>query len=243
MLETKEATAAAVGATVATSKRAAGDISARLAGAGAITFAATVLVQNIIRGASVPGNGATTADILTHYTEHRPITFALVATYVLSAVGLATFLGGVMRRMLSSDRRGWAVTGLVGSTCIMSLFAIVVAGEQALSVTAQRSQPNLGAIEGVWTLHNSVFTILDLSIAVALLGLSRAGVAAGITPRVFTRLAPVGSALLLVGTLAGPSIAAGDAQPLFGLAGLGFLIWLAFLTTTGLRLVRSNEAS
>jgi hypothetical protein len=93
--------------------------------------------------------------------------------------------------MLSSDRRGWAVTGLVGSTCIMSLFAIVVAGEQALSVTAQRSQPNLGAIEGVWTLHNSVFTILDLSIAVALLGLSRAGVAAGITPQVFTRLAPV----------------------------------------------------
>ena len=242
MLGTKQAPTAVLGTAAPTPGGAAGDISRRLAGVGAITFAATVVVQNIIRGASVPGNGATTAHVLTHYTDHRPVTFVLVATYVLSGIGLALFLGGVMRRLISSDRRGWAITGLVASTCIMSLFAIVVAGEQALSVTAQRSQPNLGAIEALWTLHNSVFTILDLSIAVALLGLSRAGVAAGITPGVFTRLAPVGSALLLVGTLAGPSIAAGDAQPLFGLAGLGFLIWLAFLVTTGHRLVRSNEA-
>jgi hypothetical protein len=29
---------------------------------------------------------------------------------------------------------------------------------------------------------------------------------------------------------------------LFGVAGLGFLVWLAFLVATGLRLVRSNEA-
>src|SRR3954447_22204047 len=239
MLGTKEATTVVAGGTVATAKRAAGDISARLAGVGAITFAATVVLQNVIRGASVPGNGTTTADILTHYTEHRPITFALVATYVVSGAGLAMFLGGVMRRLITTARRGWAVTGLVGSICIMSLFAIVVAGEQALSVTAQRTAPNVGAIEALWTLHNSVFTILDLSIAIALLGLSRSGVAAGITPPVFSRLAPVGSALLIVGTLAGPAIAAGDAQPLFGLAGLGFLIWLAFLTTTGLRLVRS----
>src|SRR3954449_10466627 len=135
---TKPATAAVLDAPARTPKGAFGDISARLAGAGAITFAATVVVQNVIRGASVPGNGTTTADILTHYTEHRPVTFLLVATYVLSGAGLAVFLGGVMRRLISSDRRGWAVTGLVGSTCIMSLFAIVVAGEQALSVTAQR---------------------------------------------------------------------------------------------------------
>ena len=43
----------------------------------------------------------------------------------------------------------------------MSLFAIVVAGEQALSVTAQRTQPNLAAIEALWTLHNSVFNYGD----------------------------------------------------------------------------------
>ena len=37
-----------------------GDISPRLAGAGAVTFAVTVLAQNLIRGASAPANGAST---------------------------------------------------------------------------------------------------------------------------------------------------------------------------------------
>ena len=119
---------------------------------------------------------------------------------------------------------------------------MVVGAEQALSVVASRTQPNIGAIEALWALHNSVFTVLDLFIAAALLGLSRAGIAAGITPRAFRRLAPIGSALLLVGAFAGPSIAAGDAMPLFGLAGIGFVIWLAFLATTGTRLVRSRES-
>lgn len=241
MLETKEAVTGTAGTAVDTPARA-GDISMRLAGAGAITFAATVLVQNVIRGASVPANGATSAGVLTHYTDHPAITFALMATYVVSGIGLAVFLGGVMRRLIASERRGWAVTGLVGATCIMALFAVVVAGEQALSVAAQRTRPDRGAIEALWVLHNSVFTVLDLSIAVALVGLARAGIAAGITPRVFRRLAPVGAVLLLVGTVAGPSIAAGDAMPLFGLAGLGFLVWLGFLVATGVRLVRSRQA-
>ena len=245
MFETKQATTGVVRttATAGATRRALGDISARLAGIGAIVFAAVVLLQNVIRGTSTPANGATSAEILTHYTDHRAITFVLVATYVISGAGLAVFLGGALRRLITSDRRGWALTGLVGATGVMALFAVVVAGEQALSVAAHRSHPDLGTIDALWVLHNSVFSVLDLSIAVALLGLSRAGVAAGITPRVFTRLAPVGSALLLVGTFAGPSIAAGDAMPLFGLAGLGFLIWLAFLTTTGLRLARSTDAS
>ena len=223
-------------------RRTLGDISAKLAGVGGIAFAAIVVLQNIIRGGSAPANGATSAEVLTHYADHRAITFVLIATFVLSGAGLAVFLGGAMRRLMDSERRGWALTGFVGATGIMALFAVVVGTEQALSVVAGRSQASVAAIEALWGLHNSIFTVLDLFIATALLGLSRAGIAAGITPRAFARLAPVGSALLLVGTLAGPSIAAGDAMPLFGLAGAGFLIWLAFLVTTGSRLVRSRES-
>ena len=219
-----------------------GDISAKLAGVGGIGFAAIVLLQNIIRGGSAPVNGASTDEVLTHYADHRAITFVLVATFVLSGAGLAVFLGGAMRRLMATERRGWAWTGFVGAAGIMALFSVVVGAEQALSVVASGDHPNLGAIEALWALHNSVFTVLDLFIAAALLGLSRAGIAAGLTPRAFRRLAPVGSALLLVGSFAGPSIAAGDAMPLFGLAGIGFVIWLAFLATTGTRLVRSRES-
>jgi cytochrome bd-type quinol oxidase subunit 2 len=222
-------------------RRGLGDISPRLAGAGAITFASIVTLQNIIRGGNAPVNGDSDESVLAHYADHRALTFVLVATFVVSAMGLAVFVGGATRRLLASDRRGWALTGFFGVATIMALFTVVVGAEQALSVIGTQDHPNLGAVSALFALHNSIFALLDVAIAVALLGLSRAGVSAGITPRVFERLAPVGSALLLVGAFGGPAIAAGDAMPLFGLAGLGFLVWLAFVFTTGIRLVRTEE--
>ena len=246
MYQTLEAPSAAKVESVVTPqvpRKGFGDISTPLAGAGAVTFAVTVLAQNIIRGASAPANGASTAEVLTHYADHRTLTFVLIATYVLSAASLFVFLGGAMRRLVGTARKGWAFTGLFGAASVMALFTVVVAAEQALSAVATRGQPNIGgAVEALWTLHNSVFTVLDLSIATALVGLSRAGVAAGITPKAYRRLAPIGAALLVVGTLAGPAIAIGDAMPLFGVAGLGFLVWLSFLFTTGVRMIRSSEA-
>jgi len=223
-------------------RRSAGDISARLAGLGAIGFATTVIAQNLIRGAGAPANDASGAEILTHYADHRTMTTVLVASYALGIVSILVFLGGSATRLVRSDRPGWAVTGLLGAAGVTALFAVVVGCEQALSVAATRDLTGLGAIDALWSLHNSVFAVLDASIALALVGLSRAGISAGITPRPFRWLAPVGAGMLVVGTLAGPAIAAGDAMPLFGVAGLGFVVWLSFLITTGVRLVRGIEA-
>jgi hypothetical protein len=225
-----------------TDTRRTGDISARLAGMGALGFVGTVVAQNIIRGSSAPSNDAPGSEVLAHYADHRAMTFVLVATFVVGGVSLALFLGGAMRRLLAGVRRGWATVGYVGAAGVLALFAMVVGSEQALSVMADTSRPDVGAIEAIWTLHNSVFTVLMLFIAIALVGLSRAGVAAGITPRVFDRIAPIGGALLLVGTLAGPAIAGGDAMALFAISVIGFVVWLAFLASTGIRLMRSAGA-
>lgn len=218
-----------------------GDLSTRAAGWGALTFAVVVIAQNLILGASAPPNGASAARILAHYSGDETITVVLVATYVASGIGMAVFLGGVTRRLVASSRPGWAITGLVGATGIMTTFTLVVAAEQALTVAAHADRPDLGAIQALWALHNSIFTVLDLFIALALLGLSRAAVAARITPQAFTWLAPAGAALLAVGTLSGPAIAGGHAMTMFGIAGSGFLVWLAFLIVTGLRLVRTAQ--
>src|SRR3954454_10922305 len=228
---------AGAGATSAARTRT-GDITTRAAGWGALTFAVTVIAQNLIRGASAPANGASAREVLTHYSHHEATMFVLIGTYVVSGLGMAVFLGGAMQRLLAGARRGWALTGLVGATCIMTMFALVVAAEQALNVAAHMDRPDLGAIQALWALHNSVFTVLVLSIAVALFGLSRAGIAEGMTPTAFARLAPIGAGMLLVGTLAGPAIAAGHAMVLFAVTGLGFLVWLAFLIVTGVRMVR-----
>jgi hypothetical protein len=212
----------------------------KLAGAGALAFAAVVVLQNVIRGSSAPSNGASAREVLTHAADNRGLTFVLVATFVVSGISLATFLGGVMRRLTASSRPAWAYTGYVGAAGILALFAVLLASEQAISVVAHGTDPDLGAVSALWALHNSVFTVLLLFIGIALLGLGRAGVAAGITPRAFEWLAPVGTGLLAIACAAGPGIAAGELGGLFGFGLVGFVIWLAFLITTGLRLVRSS---
>lgn len=248
MLTTSTSTSTSTPATAAPAETASrtatfADIRPRLAGVGALGFVGIVVAQNVLRGGSSPANDAPAAEVLAYYADHRGLTAALVASFVVSAASLAVFIGGAMRRLTTGARSAWAYTGLVGAGAIVALFSIVVASEQALSVVAQGDDPNLGAVEALWALHNSVFTVLHLMIAVALVGLARAGVAAGITPRVFDRLAPVGAVLLSVSAMAGPFTAAGEAMPMLGIGLIGFVTWLGFLASTGVRLVRSPRAA
>ena len=217
-----------------------GDIRARVAGIGALGFAGIVVLQNLIRGGSAPSNGASSDDVLAHYADHRALTVLLVSTFMIGGTALTVFLGGAMRR-LTAVRPGWAYTGYAGAVGVLALFATMLGTEVSLSVVAAGDAPSTSAIQALWALHNSLFTMLFLFIGVALVGLSRAGVAAGITPRAFERVAPVSFALLTVAAVAGPLTAAGDAMVFFGVGLAGFLVWLAFLITTGLRLVRSES--
>ncbi len=178
--------------------------------------------------------------MLNYYADHRSVSVVLSATFVLGGACLAAFLGGAMRRLAAGPRPAWAFTGFAGAIGIIALFSTVVGTESALSVVAARPAPSLGAVDALWALHNGVFAVLLLSIGIALIGLARAGSAAGITPRAFDWLAPMGFVLLALGAATGPLHAAGDAMALFALGGIGFLIWLAFLATTGARLIRGR---
>jgi len=129
---------------------------------------------------------------------------------------------------------------LIGAAGIVALFSTVVAVEIALSTVAEQASPTAGAVQTLWVSHNSVFSILDLSIAAALLGLGLASVSAGVAPRVFRWLAPTGAVLLGIGAWASPVIVDGSAMPVMGLSLIGFLIWLAFVAATGARLIRAD---
>src|SRR3954452_5247939 len=103
MLETAHVDARLDGRTPSTIGRSGtGDLSARAAGWGALTFVVTVIAQNLIRGASAPGNDATGAEVLNHYADHGATMFVLVTTYVVSGLGLAAFLGGAMKRLMAT---------------------------------------------------------------------------------------------------------------------------------------------
>jgi len=212
------------------------DLGERVAGVGAVGFAALVVVQNVVRG-SAPLPGDEMSEVVSYFGDHRATMVALLLTFVASLCCLVSFLGGVARRLLHSQRRGFATLGLVGAATVIAMFSGVVASEQALSVVARTSDPDRGAASALWALHNSIFTVNLLFIGLALVGLSRAGIAAGVTPRWFGPLAPIGAALLAGGTVAGPFIAAGDAPGVFAVSVIGFMTWLLFLVSTGVRLI------
>ena len=90
----------------------------------------------------------------------------------------------------------------------------------------------------LWVLHNAIFAINSLALAVAVLGLSTSGVRAGAAPAAFAKVGPVGAALLVVGAIGAPLIARGEGQPLFALIGIGYLSWLILVASMSVRLTR-----
>ena len=139
-------------------RRALADIKARTAGLGAIGFVVVVVLQNIVRGLSAPANDAPTREVLNHYADHRAVTAVLACTFVLGGIALAGFLGGAMRRLTAGDRPGWAYIGAIGAIGIMVIFAVLVGIDEALSVVATGTKPDLASMDALWALHNSVFT-------------------------------------------------------------------------------------
>ena len=105
-------------------------------------------------------------------------------------------------------------------------------------------QPDPGAVDALWALHNSVFTVLYL--------LHRRRAARPLPRRRRRRHHPAGVPAPRPGRLrparrrrrrrARRSRPA-TPWPCSAVGGVGFLIWLAFLVTTGIRLVRSESPS
>ena len=195
-----------------------------------------------------PGNGASAAKVLSHYSGDWAILDRPPRHDLRRERHRPGRLPGreSPRQLLAGSRPGWAITGLVGALGIFTVFALVVAAEQACSpLAAHMTSPDLGAIQApLGTTHTTASSPSSISRSPSpLLGLSRASIAAGMTPKPFTWLAAlIGAFMLVVGTIAGPAIAAeSSTMALFGVAGLGFLTWLAFLITTGARLIRATE--
>ena len=71
--------------------------------------------------------------------------------------------------------------------------------------------------------------------------MGRAASAAGIAPAFFRWLAPVGAAALCIGAAGAPVEADGSVMAAMAPALFGFAVWLVFLVTTSVRMVRSSD--
>lgn len=210
-------------------------IGTRIAGIGGLAFIANVVVNNVLRG-SFPKNDASATDVATFYAEHDVLTSVFAAIYPIGLVGIALFVAGVASRALSGPGRLWAIMGIVGSAGVAGGFSTLLAFDSAIAGYLHRGGTSTDVVEGLWVTHNAVFGILLGSIAVALAGLANAAASAGLLGRVWRPVSFVGAALLLAGTATTPAII--DGAPTMFLGFAGFAVWVAFVVTTSVRLIR-----
>ncbi len=216
---------------------------ARFAGLAGLLFVFVVIGQNMVRMGIAPANDSSVESIITHYQADRALFIALGASFAVSGAAIAFFIGGVVAKARRDADRFWSAAAVVGGAAMMACFAAVVATESALLVATDKPAPTPAVVETLWILHNGLFGVLNAMLAVALVGVSRVAAGTQLIPAWMGRIAPVGAGLLLIGTVAGPLLAAGEMKPLMGLAGLGFLTWLAVTATASFGLLRSTETA
>jgi len=209
-----------------------------LGGLGGLVFVAAVVVQNAIRS-GFPTNDATTQDVMQYYADHRSATIALSVLFPIGLVGLVTFLGTVVSRVARGGGRAAAFAGAFGAAAIIATFMLVTSADVAIAAYIHRGSADASVVEGLWVLHNSVFSFLEAAIGIALAGFSIAAAKSGLLSKRWAVAGPVGAALMLGSAMTTPAVL--DGSPMFFVGAAGFVVWLAFMVRTSVALLRSRE--
>ena len=212
----------------------------RLAGAGGLVFAAILLAQNIIR-AGGPGFGAAPAQVIAYFLHHRVAALVPLGLFPIGMIALFAFIAGVRARADREDSRWWASMGTLGAATIAALFAVVNITEIVLTAKADRLAASPAVVQALWGMHAAAFGLDLAAIAVALIGLSRAAAAVPLIPAWLTVAAWPGAACLLTAAVFTVALANGGTWVAVGL--IGFIVWLAFVVTASVSLLRGRRNS
>ena len=214
--------------------------SQRAGGLAGIGFGLVVLTVNIILGsAGQPFAGAPKQEVLDFFATSESVVRLGSAFAPLAWICLGVFAAGVAaatRRASVARADGWALVGLVGAAMQNSLFAVVVACQLVLV----NGDLSTDVAWGVWELHNAVFLLNALSLAVIMFSLSIAGLRSGLIRAWHGRLGLVAAGVMAIAAVTSPWAADGGALAMPGFA--GFLMWLVWMITYSLVLVREPRS-
>ncbi|MCF0079545.1 2-oxoglutarate/malate transporter [Streptomyces lomondensis] len=211
---------------------------ARVSGLAALGFAFLIVAGNVVLvPAGLPRTGAGIGEVDEFFRTHGDLVGIGSAVTPVAWVLATLFGAGAVRVLWRSERdRGeaWALLGFAGLLLQNAVFAGVVAIRLALASTAA---DGVGAATSLWALHDALFTLNGTFLAVALAGLSLAGLRAGLIRPWHGRWGLV-SAALLSGSAVLTPLVIDHAGPL-GLLGLvGWLMWVVWLVVYGVVLMR-----
>jgi hypothetical protein len=210
----------------------------RLAGTGGLVFAAILVVQNIIR-AGAPGFDAAPAQVSAYFLDHRAAAVVPLGLFPLGLLALFPFAAGVRARAQQEETRWWAGVGVLGAATIAALFALVNITEIVLTAKAAQLASSTAVVQALWTLHAAAFGLDLAAIAVALIGLSRAAAAMRLIPSWLALTAWPGAACLL--TAATFTVALADGGPWLAVGLAGFVVWIVFVITASVSLLRGRQ--
>jgi hypothetical protein len=208
--------------------------------AGGLIFAAILVVQNIIRSGA-PGFGAGPAQVSAYFLHHRVAALVPLGLFPLGMFALYFFIAAIWTTSDRQPSRWWASVGALGATTVAALFAIVNITEIVLTAKAAQLASSPDVVQAVWALHAAAFG-LDLgAIAVALIGLSRAAASVRLIPGWMAGLALPGAACLLVAAVFTVALTNGGPWVAVGL--VGFVVWIVFVVTASIALLRRRAIS
>jgi hypothetical protein len=210
----------------------------RLAGTGGLVFAATLVADNIIR-ASAPGFDAAPAQVSAYFLDHRAAALVPLGLFPVGLLALFPFAAGLWARARREESRWWASAGLLGAATIAALFAIVNITEIVLTAKAAQLASSPAVVQALWTLRAAAFGLDMAAIAVALIGLSRAAAAMRLIPSWLALAAWPGAACLL--TAATFTVALADGGPWLAVGLAGFIVWIVFVITASVSLLRGRQ--
>ena len=118
----------------------------------------------------------------------------------------------------------------------VATYTMLVATDLALAGYVHRASPDTGIVAALWVVHNTVFGVLLVSIAVALAGFTAAASAASVVRPVWKPIGALGGLALAITGAATPALI--DGSPIIGLGLVGFLCWIAFVATAAVTMMR-----
>ena len=216
-------------------------LSRRLGGLAGLSFVAVVGSVNIILGSTgMPRPGASRSEVAEYFAAHGDAVALACSLATLVWLFLGVFGAGLVARLREEAPErveSWPLLGLGGVIMQNALFAGVV-GTQIVLGAADLSADSRWL---VWQLHNALFTLNGTSLAIILLAFSVAGIRARLIRRWHAVVGFVAAVVLALSSLTTPFHE--DSEPLASFGLVGFLLWLVWITTYSLVLLRRAPVS
>jgi hypothetical protein len=211
-----------------------------LAGLGGVGFAAIVGAENAVLPRP-PDFDASGEEVLRWVHDHHALVAVVVASFAVTTVCLATFIGGFLVRSFREEQAEtavYAVIGTVGALMIGAWFALVVISQLLLLGLDGSSTASPATAELIWHLHTAAFTVNVVAIGIAGFGVAGAAVRMGLAPSWCRPLSIVALVAGVATTLQSSSAVNGGAGWRIGL--VTFVSWLLLLAIVGVRMTREH---